>query len=198
MINVVVEGRSDEEVARAVVHACGHEVAKIVVKGGKTRLDPLLPKYNRASFHAPWVVLRDSDTECPKTLRARLTAGIETLSPSFHLRIAHPMSEAWLLADRKGFASFFQVEESQIPKHPESLQNAKQTVLALCAGSRSRLLRREMVAPGVKLGPLYTTRVNEFASKGWDVESAAAGSESLRRAIDRISRIAGGSYGGGT
>jgi hypothetical protein len=189
MISVVVEGRSDEELARAVIRASGHEVAKIVVKGGKTRLDPLLSKYNRAAIHAPWVVLRDSDTQCPATLRASLLAGIDTVAPLFHLRIVHPMSEGWLLADSRGFADFFQVRPSQIPKEPEALQNAKQTVLMLCAGSRSRSLRQDMVALGQKTGPLYTARINEFAATSWDVESAASRCPSLRRAVERISSI---------
>jgi hypothetical protein len=189
MINVVVEGRSDEEVARRLIQASGHEVAKVVVKGGKTRLDPLLAKYNRAAAHAPWVVLRDSDAECPKTLYARLTAGIGSLSSSFLLRIAHPMTEGWLLADSKGFADFFKIRESQIPRYPESLTNAKHVVLALCASSRSRALRREMVVQGSKIGPLYTVRVNEFASTSWSIETAASRSDSLRRAIDRIGSI---------
>jgi len=47
MINVVVEGASDRGIARAVVRAAGREVGKIVAKGGKTRLDPDIPKYNR-------------------------------------------------------------------------------------------------------------------------------------------------------
>ena len=163
---VVVEGASDEQVARAVVHAAKREVAKIVVKGGKTQLDPLLPRYNRAALHSPWVVFRDSDTQCPVTLRSRLTAGIDTLSPSFLLRIVHPMSEAWLLADRKGFAGFFQIKESQVPDEPERLQNAKLSVLTLCARSRSRVLSREIVAPGTRTGPLYTALIGEFAAGG--------------------------------
>jgi hypothetical protein len=189
MINVVVEGRSDEEVARKLIQASGHTVAKVVVKGGKTRLDPLLAKYNRAATHAPWVVLRDSDAECPKKLHARLTTGIGPLSASFLLRIAHPMTEGWLLADSKGFADYFQIKESQVPRDPEGLTNAKQAVLALCANSRSRALRQEIVAQGSKIGPLYPLRINEFAASCWSIETAASRSDSLQRAIDRISNI---------
>ncbi|CCK62721.1 Conserved protein of unknown function [Mycobacterium canettii CIPT 140070017] len=196
MINVVVEGRSDEQVARAVVHAAGHEVAKIVVKNGKRRLDRLLANYNRAATHAPWVILRDSDAQCPASLRATLMAGIDNVSPLFHLRIAHPMSEGWLLADNQGFADFFHVKASQIPADPESLQNAKQTVLNLCSKSRSRSLRRDMVVSGDKVGPLYTVRIGEFAAKRWNVDSASTRSPSLRRAIERISSIPQSNHGG--
>jgi hypothetical protein len=189
MINVAVEGKSDEEVARRLIQASGHSVAKVLVKEGKTRLDPLLAKYNRAAAHAPWVVLRDSDAECPKKFHARLTAGIGPLSTSFLLRIVHPMTEGWLLADSKGFADYFQIKESRVTREPEGLTNAKQTVLALCANSRSRALRQEIVAQGSKVGPLYALRINEFAATSWSIENAALRSDSLRRAIDRISNI---------
>jgi hypothetical protein len=164
MINVVVEGTSDEGVARRLIQASGHTVAKIVVKGGKTRLDPLLANYNRAATHAPWVVLRDSDAECPKKLHARPTSGIGPLSASFLLRIVHPMTEGWLLADSKGFADYFQIKESRVTREPEGLTNAKQAILALCANSRSRALRQEIVTQDSKVGPLYAVRINEFAA----------------------------------
>ena len=102
MINVVVEGESDREVAKTVVVHAGHRVHLVRIAGGKTRLDPLITKYNIASAQYPWVVFRDSDSECPVTLRARVTAGISSWHPQFCLRIAHSMSEAWLLADRDG------------------------------------------------------------------------------------------------
>jgi hypothetical protein len=85
MINVVVEGKSDEEVARRLIRASGHTVAKVV--------SPIIFKSK--------------------------------------------------------------IKESRVPRDPESLTNAKHVVLALCANSRSRAMRQELVAPGSKIGPLY-------------------------------------------
>lgn len=189
MINVAVEGASDEEAARAVVRAAGRSVARVIAKGGKTKLDPLLPNYNQAALYAPWVVFRDSDTECPVDLVARLTAGIGELSPSFLLRIAHPMTEAWLLADRDGFADYFKVRRHDLPVSPETLPHPKHAVLSLCANSRSRDIRHDVVTKEGKTGPLYTRRMNEFARTHWSVESASAISDSLRRAVDRIREL---------
>jgi hypothetical protein len=126
---------------------------------------------------------------CPVELYARLTSGIAQMRPTFSLRIAHPMSEGWLLADPAGFASYFQVRSSQIPREPESLTNAKAAVLHLCSASRSRDIRRDMVVKGSQTGPLYVHRINEFATTRWDVESAAQNSDSLRRALDRIRQL---------
>ncbi len=193
MINVAVEGESDRELARAVVNEAGREVAQIVVKGGKTRLDPLLANYNRASRHTPWVVFRDSDTHCPVELHTRLTAALGKLSPSFLLRIVHPMSEGWLLADRAGFAGHFGVRKTQVPSDSAILQNAKQTVLTLCASSRFRTVREEMVLPDGRTGPLYTMWINEFASTAWNIAEASSQNGSLRRAIERIRQLPGAS-----
>lgn len=186
MINAVVEGASDEQIARAVIHAAGRNVARVIAKGGKTRIDPLLPNYNQAALRAPWIVFRDSDTDCPVELYSRLTGGIQELAPSFLLRIVHPMSEAWLLADPEGFAEHFRVRVADVPRDPEGLAHAKSTLLRLCAGSRSREIRKDMVAPGDRVGPLYVSRINEFAASRWNVEEASQRSDSLRRAVLRI------------
>ncbi|HVX55003.1 hypothetical protein [Nocardioides sp.] len=189
MINVVVEGQSDEQMARTVVRAAGRSVDRLVIKRGKNRLDPSIRNYNRAAQHAPWVVFRDSDTQCPVKLHARLTRGIAPISPGLLLRIVHPMSEGWLMSDRRGFADYFKVRAVDVPLNPETLQNAKQTLLELCSRSRSRAIRAEMVTATGQTGPLYVTRINEFAASAWSVETAAASSDSLNRAIERIRQL---------
>lgn len=186
MINVVVEGESDREAAKAVVVSTGQTVAKVVVAGGKTRLDPKITNYNRAARQSNWIVFRDSDGMCPARLRAELAAKIAVWSPNFLLRIAHSMTEAWLLADREGFADFFRVKVGQVPADPESLPHAKQEVLRLCGHSKVRKIRQDMVRSTGETGPLYTVRINEFAATRWDVEAAAANSDSLARAIRSI------------
>ncbi|RUP33736.1 MAG: hypothetical protein EKK51_04135, partial [Mycolicibacterium sp.] len=113
MINAAIEGESDRGVADAIIRAAGHDVGRIIAQGGKSKLDPLIPKYSVAAKFDPWVVFRDSDTECPVKLHQRLTSGI-TAPATFLLRIAHTMSEAWLLADRDGFANYFGVRIAAI------------------------------------------------------------------------------------
>lgn len=189
MINAAVEGRSDEGAARAVIRAAGHEVGTVLAKGGKTRLDPLIPNYNRAALHSPWVVFRDSDTKCPVVLRSQLMANVDIASPNFVLRIVHPMTEAWLMADAESFSRFFGVRRGDLPTDPESLSNAKSSVLALCARSRSKVVRSDMVTAAGKTGPLYVSRMNEFAEQVWRVDEAVEVSTSLRRAVVALRRI---------
>lgn len=189
MITIVVEGDSDREAAKTLVASTGRTVERVVVARGKTNLDPKIANYNRAARQSSWVVFRDSDGKCPAQLRAELTAAITDWSPNFLLRIAHSMTEAWLLADRDGFADFFQVKIGQVPADPEILPHAKREVLRLCGNSRGRSIRRDMVRSTGEAGPLYVRLLNEFASTKWDVGGAAARSDSLARAIQSVQRL---------
>lgn len=188
-VNLVVEGASDQGAAQAVVEAAGGSVARIITKGGKAQLDRDIVKYNCAASHAPWIVFRDSDSVCPVHLRHRLTGALPTIAPHFLFRIAHSMTEAWLLADRDSFSDYFSLRLAHIPKDVEELQHAKRSVLSLCANSRSRAIRRDMVTGAGETGPLYVLRINDYASTTWRPAIAQGQSQSLRRAVDRISDL---------
>lgn len=189
MLNIAVEGESDREAARAVVTAAGHEVGKIVVAGGNTKLDPKIPKYNRAAEYGPgWVVFRDADADCPVELRRQLTTGMIP-GDRFQLRIAKSMTEAWLLADREGFAEYFKVRVKVVPEDPESLPHAKRTVLDIVGRNAAKSVRSEVVTSSGETGPLYVYRINDFARDRWDVVAAAERSPSLARAVARIREL---------
>lgn len=161
-------------------------MGRVIDKGGKANVDRDVSKYIQASRSMPWVVFRDTDDACPVELAQRLLPPGDISSARFQLRLAHSMTEAWLLADRHGFASHFQVSRARVPLDPEDLPHAKREVLRLCAGSRSRGIRESMVAGENEVGPLYVSSINAFAREHWDVGAAAESSPSLRRAIERI------------
>lgn len=186
MINVAVEGESDRGAAEAVVAASGGTVARVVVAGGKTKLDPKIAKYCAAARQVPWVVFRDSDGQCPVELRSQLASRITTPNSKFALRIAHSMTEAWLMADTAAFARFFRISAARVPSDPEALAHAKHSLLRLCEASSSRVIRRDVVSPDGQTGPLYVSRLNEFALGHWNVGTAAENSPSLARAVAAI------------
>jgi hypothetical protein len=188
-VNVAVEGESDEGAAEAVIVCAGHELGTLTNRRGKTRLDPQIAGYVRASVFEPWVVFRDSDSECPVALRNRLLAGLAPNESKFALRVAHSMTEAWLLADTDGFAEYFSISRAILPNDPDGLLHAKHEVLRLCARSRSRQVRHDMVRGPDEPGQLYVTRINEFARTKWNVEVAAESSRSLARALDAVRRL---------
>lgn len=188
-MRIVVEGESDVGVAERLVTAAGHTLsAPVTVTGGKTKLDPRIANYSRAARLEPWVVLRDSDNTCPVELRTSLLSGFDQ-EPLFALRIAHTMTEAWLMADRDGFASYFKVSVRKIPLAPEDEDHAKHTLLRLALGSRSSAIRAEVARNGTKPGQLFVHHLNTFARQHWDVEAAAQNSASLRRAVAALRAI---------
>lgn len=184
-MHIVVEGESDAAAARRVAEFAGGCVRQVRVAGGRTRLDPKLANYSRAARDEPWVVFRDSDNRCPVELRRELLVGVPR-NPLFVLRIVHTMTEAWLLADRNGFSRYFGVSLDRVPINPEAEAHAKQTLLRLCHGSRSRDIREEVAHGHTQPGPLFVEHLTEFASQHWDVSVAAESSQSLRRAIAAI------------
>lgn len=186
MINAAVEGESDRGAVEALIIAAGHDVGKVIPARGKSRLDPKIPKYSDAARLTNWLVLRDSDGACPVELKSELSP---PQNPRFVLRIAHSMVEAWFLADAGGFAEYFHVSAGKIPRAPEELRHAKTSLLSLCARSRSRMIREDLVAKDGKEGPLYVARLNEFARERWDVAAAAERSPSLARAIASLRRL---------
>lgn len=187
MINVVVEGESDRGAIIKLLRS-RNLGCTVTPKNGKTRLDPQIASYNRAARRSPWLVIRDSDDDCPVALRARLLT--DPQSAALSLRIAHTMIEAWLLADIEAFADFFAVSIAKMPPKPEELTHAKQALLGLCLKSKSRRIRDDMVsASGERAGPLYTQRLNEYAESAWDPNRAALNAPSLERALREIDRL---------
>ena len=187
-MHVVVEGESDKAVARRVVEFAGRHVLHVTVTRGKTKLDSKLANYSRAARDQPWVVFRDSDNQCPVSLRRRLLAGIPD-NPLFALRIVHTMTEAWLMADRLGFSRYFAVSFDTVPVDPEAKPHAKQTLLRLCQRSRSRDIREEVVHGQAHPGLLFVERLTEFASRHWNVSVAAQSCPSLQRAITALQAL---------
>ncbi|MFT4036348.1 MAG: hypothetical protein QM679_12315 [Patulibacter sp.] len=118
-----------------------------------------------------------------------LGAGAATPNERFALRIAHSMTEAWLLADHEGFARYFRVRPGKLPALPEQLPHAKRFLLDLCRHSTSRAIRAEVVTSRGETGPLYVRHLNDFAANHWDVDAAATRSPSLDRAVRAIARM---------
>jgi hypothetical protein len=193
-VSVAVEGISDEAVLRRLVTGRNAQVCRVQVQHGKPNLRRALPGYNAATQRSPWVVLvdLDQDFECPAALiRDWLPA------PSRHmcLRVAVRQIESWLLGDIERFARCFRVPQASVPRHPDDLSDAKDSLLALVAQSRRRDVREDMLPrprSGRRVGRAYTSRLIEFASdveRGWRPEVAAQHSPSLARCLKRLDAL---------
>lgn len=187
---IVVEGDLEVAIVSALFTACGLPVERerIVNKRGIERFWADAPRLNRAARHQHVFGLADLErAECAPVLLSDKLKG--TRAPGFVLRLAVRMSEAWLLADRSGIASFLGVVASAVPTDPEALPNPKQALINLARRSRTRRIRDGLVPPAGTIravGLEYTALLSEFILNRWDPIVASSHSDSLRRALARL------------
>ena len=147
--------------------------------------------FNNAAQGTPWFVLTDLDeSECPPELVKRWLP--EPKHPNLLFRVAVREVEAWLLADRAGFARFLGIRKDLIPLNADSIQDPKQHLIALASRSRRREIREDIVPPRGsvrQIGPNYNGRLVSFVRKHWDVEVAMLCSESLTRTMSSLSKF---------
>ena len=188
---IIVEDRLSGSVAERLVAAAkpGLRYAMPPVHtGGVQKIRAQMPKYLNASHVVPHFVLVDLDqTACAPAL---LTAW-QLPAPQARLlfRIAIRETEAWVLADRRGFADFAGIPVSKVPQFPELERDPKQTLVNLVRRSGRKRLVAEMVpAPGsrVSIGPLYNELLCEFVQTRWNLEAACCNAPSLAKALVRL------------
>ncbi|MBK8978723.1 MAG: hypothetical protein IPM29_22725 [Planctomycetes bacterium] len=195
-VNIVVEGPTDEAVARRLLDDAGLLVDRVFGGRGKSNLDARLAGFAKAARRSPWFVLRDldQDADCAPTLVARLVPVRPVL---LSVRIAVRELEAWLLADRERAASWLGVSVSLVPRDPDSEPNPKSTLLNLARRSKHRAILEDLIPPRDStsiVGRGYRSQILRFASERWRPSVAALSSDSLARclrAVDELKRQMG-------
>lgn len=192
-ISAAVEGIVDEAVARRLILFAGAILGPVYGRQGKQFLQHRISGYNAAAMRAPWIVLVDlnGNDACAPALSAAWLERPASVYLCF--RVAVRAVEAWLLADGERIADFLRVRIANIPVNPEDLANPKETMVALARASRRMDIRRDMVprdGSGRPVGPAYSSRLIEFASKSWRPEIATKRAASLARAVDCLKRLA--------
>jgi hypothetical protein len=191
LVNILVEGRADEPVAKRLISHVGLEVGTVYGRNGKPDLLKRLPNYNQAAQHAPWFVIVDLDMSAQCPLQA-IMQWLPNPTRGIRFRVAVRAIEAWLMADRERMASFLGVAPSRIQHNIDLDPNPKETLINISRSSRKRNIREDIVprqTSGARVGPLYVPRLTEFVEKLWRPDVAANESESLRRCISALSTL---------
>lgn len=166
----------------------GYKVVRPMVERGVGNIRQSIAKYRNASNALAHVVLTDLDqATCPPFLREQW--GVAILPNSMLFRIAVREVEAWVLADRVGFAGFAGIPQSKVSQTPETLIDPKQTLINLVRKSRNRRLAAELVplqGSSMSKGPLYNERLSQFVRERWDVATAMQAAPSLKRTVERL------------
>src|SRR5579863_5295570 len=123
-INILVEGRTDEPVARRLLSHLGLQVDTVYGKRGKAHLLERLPNYNQAARFSPWFVVvdLDGDTRCASQFVAQC---LPDPAKGMLLRVAVQTVESWLMADRESLARFLAVSAARLPYNTDLELNPK-------------------------------------------------------------------------
>ena len=188
---LVIEDRLSDAVATKILEKFGIEIVKRIGFQGKSDLERKAPELNRAANGITVFMLTDLDSprDCPPRLIRSWIRG--TLNPKFFFRVAVMEVEAWVMADRIGFADFLSVPLHRIPSPTDNILNPKEFLLSLARRSKKRDVREALVpAQGATLsvGNEYNTLLSEFVREHWDLERAASASPSLKRTLDRLAQ----------
>ena len=194
---VIVEGETDKPVITALIHAAGWVKGEFgfTRANGKGVIDRNIKKYWEAARVHPYVIFRDLDRDgegCPVTLRAQLVEHTPGESPDLLIRIVDQCIESWILADRHGIAEFCNRSAASV-EPPTS--HHKLYLLRLMKEAK---LKDAVEEKGRELdfGPAYELHLKRLMTHHWSIERAAAESDSLRRALKRLTdlhdRLGGG------
>ena len=185
-VRAAVEGKLDEAVVRRLIGYCGGLPGDVRGKRGRGYVISHLPGYNEnARYGGLWFVLVDLDQK-PDCAPELVTQELPDPAEGMCFRIAVRQVEAWLLADRAGFAQWARVKASLIPDDVEAIPRSKDRLVDIVRQSRYREIRDAIVphpGSGRTEGPAYTSVLSEFVRESWDIEAAAANAPSLARAI---------------
>jgi hypothetical protein len=190
-VKILVEGSTDELVAKRLLSYAGLEAGTVYGRKGKHDLLKRLTSYNKAAHFEPWFVVvdLDMDAQCPPQA---IVQWLPNPTKGMRFRIAVRAIEAWLMADRENMARFLAVAPSKIQHNIDFDPNPKGTLINIARSSRNRHLREDLVPrqmSGAKVGPLYVSRLTKFVEELWRPDVAANESESLRRCISALSTL---------
>lgn len=176
---------------------------EVPARGGeiKQKIEAL----NALAKSHPVILLTDLDaTACAPMLKDDLLAGL-VQSPDFLINIAIDEGEAWLMADRKGFAAYLKVEEAAIPTSSRQKMGGRTPVTemdfpvksswmlthSIATKSKSEELRSQIVAQGkAAKGKEYNPAMLPFIRNHWDITEAMKNSDSLTRMVGRLKKLA--------
>ncbi|MFZ1983772.1 MAG: hypothetical protein WAU91_05115 [Desulfatitalea sp.] len=194
LIYVATEDALSEAVADRIVREVnqGLHVAVRVGRKGNSYLRKRFVELSETARNIPVLLLTDLDRiPCASTLidqwsRGRMSAG------DMLFRVAVRETEAWLLADREGFAHFAGIPKAKLPRDPELLHDPKQTLLDLVRRFGRREIKTNLLpGPGstAKIGFGYNLVLGDFVRDHWSVRSAAIQADSLERTCRRLREL---------
>jgi len=169
----------------------GSSISSEISTGGFGKFKARIQSLNTLAQHMPVLMIADGDQD--QCVVAQRNSWMPAdAHQDLLLRLAVRETEAWLLADHIALSEFAEIRVDRIPGAPDELQDPKQSLLSLIAGSKKRVLREEML-PGrtssAKVGLGYNIHLASFVRTCWSADRAAQRSPSLQRALVSLERF---------
>lgn len=192
IIDALVEGITDEAVARKIVQTTGHGFGVCYGKRGCGYIKEKVGLFNASTPHRPMLTLvdfMDTDAACSPEV---LSAWLPNRHVNMLFRVVVREIESWLLADRENFSKFIGISQSRLPTAPEVLDDPKRTVVNLARKSKYRHIRQAIVPSrnsSAQVGALYASEMIRFIGEHWDIQAARQYSLSLERCMKRLEQL---------
>jgi hypothetical protein len=161
-----------------------------------------ISNFNTLSETHPVILLIDLDrNDCAPQLIEKL---IKNKNDDFIFNIAVDEAEAWLMADREGFAKYFKIKLADMPSAHQTKQGGRKALTEmnfacksswyltheLIQKSRSSELKQQLIPkPGAAKGPEYNDAMRPFIENAWNIDNACQNSDSLTRMVLRIKNL---------
>lgn len=190
---IAVEDSLSEAVVRRLLrdqdcHVLAHRVMGLQ---GVSWLKSRAQQFIDASKAVPHIVLIDLDAEeCAPSLLQNWFRG--QVGPGLLVRVAVREVEAWLLADRHGFAKFSGTAVAKIPLDADAIADPKQHLIGLFRSGKKQRMASEIIpeaGSSAKVGFGYNRHLCQFVEQDWNVSNAVNHSDSLRRAVLRLQQF---------
>ena len=201
-MRVFVVGEDDVTLAviRRVLAYCSDDyeiIQNLPARGGQVKSK--ISEFNKLSETHPVVLLIDLDNDdCAPLLIKKL---VKDKNKDFIFNIAVDEAEAWLMADRKGFASYFRIKTEDMPFARQTKQGGKKLLTEMYFNYKSSMyLTHELIKKSknseyiqqltpkknAAKGPEYNSCMLPFIQNAWNIDDARQNSDSLNRMILRV------------
>jgi len=175
---------------------------EIPARGGEVKKK--IQELNSLAQKKPVILLTDLDSEvCAPILKKKLLRGA-VQSSDFLLNIAIDEAEAWLVADREGFARYLSVNVNQLPSAKLKKMGGMKAVNEMDFSCKSSLQLTHSIAPmssdtelkqqisvagKATKGKEYNSAILPFIRDKWNVKAAMQNSDSLCRMVRRLTDL---------
>ena len=183
-------------------------VVKNTLPARGSEIKSKMENFNKFSQSYPVILLSDLDTDdCAPLAKANLTKKMSKQNANFIINIAVDEAEAWLFADREGFAEYLEIAEDHMPvaslqKFGGSKRRIEMDIPlkasyflthTLIKETKNKDLLAQLLAEGKSCkGREYNSALLPYIRTKWNAENARKNSYSLDRTILRIQSLLAG------